>query len=244
MDRRKNEEEPIMQYKYCNNENFEDYASGRVLYSAEGVANFPVRLVNEIFGYAKEYSVKKAGLCIYDPCCGGGYSLTVLGFMNSESIDKICGSDIDEKVLEVAGKNLTLLSKEGLEKRCAEIQSLYDMYGKASHADALESGLKLKNMMKKDIATELYIADCTEELPPISPDIIITDVPYGNLVDWNTESNHPLLDMLQQLADISHKDTVLAISMDKKQKAEHPAWERRKKQIIGKRKFEIYTLRE
>ncbi len=74
-----------MQYKYCDNENPEDYAGGRVLYSAEGVANFPVRLVNEIFGCAKEYSVKKDGLCVYAPCCGGGYSLTVLGFMNSES---------------------------------------------------------------------------------------------------------------------------------------------------------------
>lgn len=233
-----------MQYKYCDNENFEDYASGRVLYSAEGVANFPVRLVNEIFGYAKEYSVKKEGLCVYDPCCGGGYSLTVLGFMNSQCIEKIYGSDVDEKMVEVARKNLALLNVEGLEKRCEEIQDLYDMYGKASHADALQSGLRLKNKIKKDIVTELYVADCTEELPLISPDIIITDVPYGNLVEWSTESNNPLLDMLQQLANISHRNTVLAISMDKKQKAEHPAWVRRKKQIIGKRKFEIYTLRE
>ncbi len=62
----------MMQYKYCDNENLEDYAGGRVLYSAEGVANFPVRLVNEIFGYAKEYSVKKDGLCVYAPRCGGG----------------------------------------------------------------------------------------------------------------------------------------------------------------------------
>lgn len=54
-----------MQYKYCDHENFEDYASGRVLYSAEGVANFPVRLVNEIFGYAREHSVKKCDLCVY-----------------------------------------------------------------------------------------------------------------------------------------------------------------------------------
>ena len=69
-----------MEYKYCNNDNFEDYASGRVLYSAEGVPNFPVRLINEIFGYALEYSSKKQNLCVYDPCCGGGYSLTVLRY--------------------------------------------------------------------------------------------------------------------------------------------------------------------
>lgn len=229
-----------MQYKYCDNENFEDYASGRVLYSAEGVANFPVRLVNEIFGYAKEYSVKKHDLCVYDPCCGGGYSLTVLGLMNADVIKRLCGSDVDTKMVEIAKKNLALLSEEGLERRYTEIKALYDMYEKSSHADALESIERFKKRMKRDITTEIFVADCTEELPRLSPDIIITDVPYGNLVEWNTESNNPLYDMLQQLASISHKDTILAISMDKKQKAIHPAWTRKKKQIIGKRKFEIY----
>lgn len=230
-----------MQYKYCDNENFEDYASGRVLYSAEGVANYPVRLVNEIFGYAREYSVKKQDLCVYDPCCGGGYSLTVLGLMNADVIKRLCGSDVDTKMVEVARKNLTLLSEDGLEKRYAEIKALYDMYGKSSHADALESIVRFKKRMKSGIDTEVFVADCTEELPRLFPDIIITDVPYGNLVEWNTESKNPLYDMLQQLASISHKDTVLAISMDKKQKAIHPAWIRKKKQIVGKRKFEIYV---
>ena len=178
-----------MQYKYCEHDNFEDYASGRVLYSAEGVANFPLRLINEIFGYAKEYSVKKQDLCVYDPCCGGGYSLTVLGFMNADVIKRLCGSDVDTKMVEVAGKNLALLREDGLEKRSAEIK----MHG--------------------GIATEVFVADCTEELPRLLPDIIITDVPYGNLVEWNTESNDPLYDMLQQLAGISHQDTVLAVSM-------------------------------
>ena len=230
-----------MQYKYCDNENFEDYASGRVLYSAEGVANYPVRLVNEIFGYAREYSVKKQDLCVYDPCCGGGYSLTVLGLMNADVIKRLCGSDVDTKMVEVARKNLTLLSEDGLEKRYAERKALYDMYGKTSHADDLESIVRFKKRMKSGIDTEVFVADCTEELPRLFPDIIITDVPYGNLVEWNTESKNPLYDMLQQLASISHKDTVLAISMDKKQKAIHPAWIRKKKQIVGKRKFEIYV---
>lgn len=231
-----------MQYKYCNDDNFEDYASGRVLYSAEGVANFPVRLVNEIFGYAKECSVKKHDLFVYDPCCGGGYSLTVLGLMNGNAIGKLFGSDVDTKMVEVARKNVALLCADGLEERYTEIKSLYDMYGKSSHADALESIQRFKARTKSSIATEIFVADCTKELPKLFPDIIITDVPYGNLVDWDTESTNPLYDMLQQLANISHKDTVLAISMDKKQKAEHPAWIRKKKQIVGKRKFEIFVL--
>lgn len=230
-----------MHYKYCVNDNFEDYASGRVLYSAEGAANFPVRLVNEIFGYAKEYAMKDTDLCVYDPCCGGGYSLTVLGFLNQEVIRKIYGSDVNTKMVELAEKNLALLCEEGLERRKVEIQTLYDTYRKESHKAALESVDRLKNKMKKNIAAEVFVADSTETLPQISPDIIITDIPYGNLVAWNTGSINPLYDMLQQLANISHEDTVLAISMDKKQKVIHPSWIRRKKQIVGKRRFEIYT---
>ncbi len=230
-----------MQYKYCDNMNFEDYASGRVLYSAEGAANFPVRLVNEIFGYAKEYATKNIDLCVYDPCCGGGYSLTVLGFLNQEAIGKLYGSDVNSQMVEVAEKNLALLNEKGLEKRKAEIQMLFDKYGKESHAAALESVDRLKNSKKKDIPAETFVADCTEALPQISPDIIITDIPYGNLVEWNSKSTAPLYDMLHQLAAISKEGTILAISMDKKQNAVHPAWIRRKKQIVGKRKFEIYT---
>ena len=60
------------------------------------------------------------------------------------------------------------------------------------------------------------------------------------LVVWNSDSENPLKDMLQQLVAISHRDTVLAVSMDKKQSIEHPAWLRKKTQSIGKRKFEIY----
>ena len=71
--------------------------------------------------------------------------------------------------------------------------------------------------------------------------IIITDIRYGSLFDWNSDSENPLKDMLKQLAAISHRDTILAVSMDKKQSVEHPAWIRKKKQLIGKRKFEIYV---
>lgn len=229
-----------MEYKYCNNENFEDYASGRVLYSAEGVPNFPVRLINEIFGYALEYSNKKQNLCVYDPCCGGGYSLTVLGYRHQDVIAKLYGSDIDTKMVETAKKNLSLLGNEGLDRRYAELKSLHEMYGKESHREAMSSLARLRSKLSANIPSEVFVADCTKALPHISPDVIITDIPYGNLVDWSSHSENPLKDMLQQLAAISHGDTVLAVSMDKKQGIEHPAWIRKKKQLIGKRKFEIY----
>jgi hypothetical protein len=40
----------IMEYKYAENHNYEHFSSGRVLYHAKGVPNFPVRLANELYG--------------------------------------------------------------------------------------------------------------------------------------------------------------------------------------------------
>lgn len=114
-----------MEYKYCENGNFEDFASGRVIYHANGIPNFPVRLVNEIYRRCLQYSNKKTDICLYDCCCGGGYSLTVLGLLNQESISEIIASDIDKNMLETANKNLSLLTSNGIINRISEISSLY-----------------------------------------------------------------------------------------------------------------------
>ena len=63
-----------MEYLYCPNDNFEDYCSGRVIYSEKGIPKFPVRLLNEMYGRAKSYLDKKENIIVYDPCCGGGYA--------------------------------------------------------------------------------------------------------------------------------------------------------------------------
>lgn len=57
-----------MEYLYCKDDNFEDFASGRVLYGGKGIPNFPVRLLNEIYGRTVSYLESKEDLVIYDPC--------------------------------------------------------------------------------------------------------------------------------------------------------------------------------
>lgn len=52
----------------------EDFASGRVLYNAQGTTSFPVRLASEIYLRGKSYLKKKSekeNYTLYDPCCGG-----------------------------------------------------------------------------------------------------------------------------------------------------------------------------
>lgn len=81
-------------------QNYEDFASGRVLYNQKGAAAFPVRLASEIFLRSKNYLKKKGvkePITIYDPCCGGAYILTTLGFLHGECFSKIIGSDVDKR---------------------------------------------------------------------------------------------------------------------------------------------------
>lgn len=231
-----------MNYKYAVNCNNEDFASGRVLYHAGGATNFPVRLANEIYRRCLEYSDKKKNICLYDCCCGGGYLVTVLGFLNQQSISKIVASDIDSKMVDIARRNLSLLSKIGILQRKDEIHSLYEQYHKASHSEAEISADQLSGMLVKDMDIHVFQANALECIRmDLKPDIIITDVPYGNLVSWQSGTDG-LNSLMDSLKNICSKDTILAICMDKKQKVEKSSFLRLEKQLIGKRKFEIYRL--
>lgn len=233
-----------MEYKYAENYNYEDFASGRVLYNINGVPNFPVRLVNEIYGRCLEHSNKKKDICLYDCCCGGGYSLTVLGLLNQQSVSKIIASDIDYKMLEIAKLNLSLLSEKGINRRIDEIHSLYEQFNKISHRDAKESAIKLLTMIQKEINIQLFQANALKNIPmDIRPDIIITDVPYGNLVDWQGGTDEVNC-LMESITKICSNETVIAICMNKNQKINNKLFKRLEKQTVGKRKFEIYKLAE
>jgi len=147
-------------------------------------------------------------------------------------------------MIRIAGNNLSLLSETGLAKRTAEIESLYGLYHKESHYEALASCKRLAAINTNHIRTELFEADCTLELPEMTvPDIIITDVPYGNLIQWSNSNMRSMDAMLHRLHEISSEKTVLAVCMDKKQKIVSNEWIRVEKANVGKRRFEIYKYR-
>jgi len=233
-----------MEYRYAEKCGYEDFASGRVLYHYRGVPNFPVRLINEIYNRCLEYSNKKEDLCLYDCCCGGGYSLTVLGFLNQQSISKIIASDIDYKMLEIAKANLSLLSRDGLKRRIDELHLLYERFNKTSHKDAEESAIKLLNMIQKDIDVQLFQMNILQDIQiDISPDIVITDIPYGDLATWQGGTG-TVSRLLESLTKICTNETIIAICSDKKQKINCERFKRLEKQNIGKRRFEILKLME
>lgn len=232
-----------MEYKYTKNENYEDFASGRVLYHMGGEPTFPVRLALEIYERCLQYSVKKTDISLYDCCCGGAYMLTILGLLKSNSISRIYGSDINSTSIKFATDNLGLLSLTGINKRRDEIKTLYEKYAKDSHLDALHSIDKLEKLLTKGLKTSVFNQNVLEVSNlPFIPDIIITDVPYGNMVEWD-EGCEGINQMMSALSAVCGSETIICVCMDKKQKIQSDLYQRLERQVIGKRKFEIYRIR-
>ncbi len=229
-----------MEYKYAQNENYEDFASGRVLYHMGGEPTFPVRLTLELYERCLSYSNKKTNITLYDCCCGGAYMLTVLGFLKSYSISELYGSDINTKSLKLAEDNLGLLTNDGIRKRRVELTALFNEFDKASHKEALSSLHKLEDRITKEMKTGVFKRNIFETYDlPFQPDIIITDVPYGNMAQW-VDCNPDMNQMMKALSENCGQETILCVCMDKKQKIQTDLFQRLEKQMIGKRKFEIY----
>lgn len=229
-----------MEYKYAKNDNYEDFASGRVLYHVGGEPTFPVRLTLELYERCLQYSVKKTELILYDCCCGGAYMLTILGLLKGNTIARLYGSDINEKSIKLAEDNLGLLTEAGIGRRRSGLEALYQQYGKESHREALESIDRLEKLLTDRLTSSVFVRNVLEASDlTFTPDIIITDVPYGNMAEWN-EGSGGINQMMDAIFNNCGRDTILCVCMDKKQKIQTDQFHRLERQVVGKRKFEIY----
>ena len=161
-----------MQYKYeTEPQDYSNLASGRVFYSIAGHPAFPIRLASEIFQRClahRETIYQDSSPCaLYDPCCGTAYHLSVLGYLHREHIREIIASDVDEKAVAMAGRNLGLLNITGLDQRIREITSMIEQYNKDSHKEALNSAYIIKNKIsdldgEHPLATRVFQASATD----------------------------------------------------------------------------------
>jgi hypothetical protein len=236
-----------MVYKYFQSNNYEDYSSGRVIYHKSKYPNYPVRLAGEIFYRCLEHSNKKDKIIIYDPCCGSSYMITVLGLLCNQVIDTIYCSDISNEAIDLSNKNLSLLTFSGIEKRKIELMDLIKKYNKDSHINALNSLEKIVKQIKHEIKINVFLANILDKKQMVSnkfnADIVITDIPYGNLVNWINNKGNELEELLNGIIPIINRNKVIAISYNKKQKINNTKYSIIENIQIGHRKIKIMKLK-
>jgi len=253
-----------MDYRYERTAgHYEDFASGRVLYNAQGTTSFPVRLASEIaqrcFALLREQG-NNGPYTLYDPCCGGAGMLTVIGLLHGGEIHGIYASDMNEHALGVAVGNLALLTSAGMERRRKQLESLYAAYGKSSHQGALSSIDRLSGRLAGSALahTACFQADATrpdgrrEEQLPDAVDLIMTDLPYGSIVHWSGgadadgaasgDAGRQLDGFFEQAyGRLKPGRSVLAVVADKSQKLSHERFERVQHFKVGKRHVGLFV---
>lgn len=234
-----------MAYRFATDkEDYSDLASGQVLFSAPGQPAFPVRLVSEIFQRAQALLGSPAAVSLYDPCCGSGYHLAVLGFLHREALTNLTASDIDPESAKLATRNLALLTPEGLNQRRRAIAADWQAFGKASHQAALASADRLMARLVEAPAlpTRVFVADATQPGQiaahldhPI--DLVLSDLPYGQLSAWQGErkNEQPIWHLLEQLRPVLHEQSVVALATTKGDVVAHENFARYGRFRHGKR---------
>lgn len=244
-----------MPYTFATeDQDFSDYASGRVIYNLPGLPAFPVRMASEMFQRAAAHLPTRR-LALYDPCCGGAYHLAALGFLHGARIASILASDVDNRALELAQRNLALLTPQGLARREGEIRQMLAAYGKGSHAEALQS---LSTLRKQQAANGL-VPSRVFQANALAPealrhgvageaiDLVLSDIPYGLMTGWQLPETGRELDQspawrfLEALQAVLQPGVLVAIAADKGQKIAHPGYRRLDRFQIGKRQAVILS---
>ena len=83
-----------MEYMYEKRDSYEDFARGKMLLNASGTTAFPVKLASELFLRGRAYLLER-----------------------TEYLERIAGSDIDDRVLEIAKINMSMVNLDGLDRR-------------------------------------------------------------------------------------------------------------------------------
>jgi hypothetical protein len=227
-----------------------DLSAGRVLYSRPGLTAFPVRLAAQVFARCLELrSPGSAPLALYDPCCGGAYHLAVLGFLFPDLIGRVAASDIDPAALELARRNLGLLSPAGLARRESELRGLLARYGKDSHREALGSLERLRALrLERETPARIFQADAGDSpallrgLDGWQADLVFSDVPYGWHSAWQGGRADPVAAMLEALLPLLAPRGLVAVASDKAQKPAHPAYRKLGGFRLGRRQATILQV--
>ncbi|MFE1166454.1 rRNA methyltransferase [Nocardiopsis sp. NPDC058789] len=181
-----------MSYRYATERtDHSALASGQVLRSAPGYPGFPVRLASELLQRAMVH-VEGDRVRLWDPCCGSGYLVAVLGLLHRDRLTHVRATDVDGDAVAIAARNLELLTAEGLAERERELRRSARDFGRVAFVERAESARDLAAglaAMGGDLPHESGVVDVFTATDPVDADLVITDVPYGEMTHW--EGNVP-----------------------------------------------------
>lgn len=166
--------------------------SGGVLHSAPGFPAFPIRLASEMFQRALTLAPRRP-VQVWDPCCGSGHLLTVLALLHPGDISAVLGTDLDPAAVKLARKNLGLLSEQSMDARAVELRERAERLHKPAYLASAAAAARLAHWLAErgdPLSYSVARADVfdPEELRRAlgerRPDIVVTDVPYGEQTSW------------------------------------------------------------
>lgn len=235
-----------MEFKFERvKKDYSDFSSDKVLVNAPQTPAFPVRIASEIMSRCLSYLKSKSNISIYDPCCGAAHLLTVLGFLYSTNLNKVYGTDIDDKAIQYAHQNLNFLTSDGLMQKTRELKTRYNNLSNTFNEKSIQSSERLAAMIRGSEKTQNNICckrwDITSSTPPSFQrvNVVITDLPYGNMTYWEgNKSDNPINKMLSNIYEILDlENSIIAIISDKQQKIKHEKFFQIKRLKHGKRQF-------
>ncbi|GAA1075473.1 rRNA methyltransferase [Nocardiopsis metallicus] len=206
-----------MSYRYATERtDHSALASGQVLRSAPGYPGFPVRLASELLQRAMVHA-EGGQVRLWDPCCGSGYLAAVLGLLHRDRLTHVRATDVDADAVGIAARNLELLTAEGLAERERELRRSALDFGRVAFVERAESARDLAAGLAAtggDLPHESAVADVFGLTEPVDADLVITDVPYGEMTHWEggVPEGDPIRGLLAAMGRVLPSHAVVVVT--------------------------------
>lgn len=206
-----------MSYRYATERtDHSALASGQVLRSAPGYPGFPVRLASELLQRAMVH-VEGDRVRLWDPCCGSGYLAAVLGLLHRDRLTHVRATDVDEDAVGIAARNLELLTAAGLAEREQELRRSARDFGRVAFVERAEDARDLAAglaAMGGDLPHGSAVADVFGLTDPVGADLVVTDVPYGEMTQWagGVPDQDPIRGLLASMGRVLPQHAVVVVA--------------------------------
>ncbi|MEU3307048.1 rRNA methyltransferase [Nocardiopsis sp. NPDC006832] len=205
-----------MSYRYAiERTDHSALASGQVLRSAPGFPGFPVRLASELLQRAMVHLGHERAR-LWDPCCGSGYLVTVLGLLHRDLLVHVRASDVDPDAVAIAARNLELLTAEGMAERERELRRSALDFGRVAYVERAEAARDLAAGLAVtggDLPHESAVADVFTLTEPVDADLVVTDVPYGEMTRWEGDiPQDPVHGLLSSMGRVLPERSVVVLT--------------------------------